>query len=137
MKIRSYSEMLKYDSFIDRFNYLKLDGIVGDETFGFSRYLNQILYASYEWRKFRKQVILRDNGCNFGLDGYDIHDRLIVHHINPLTLAQIEDRDPQVFSMNNVVCVSNNIHQAIHYGDESLLPKDPIERKPFDTCPWR
>lgn len=129
--------MCSFSNFIDRFNYLKLNGKVGVETFGFSRYLNQILYSSNEWKRFRRKVILRDNGCVFGLDGYDIQGRLIVHHINPITLEQIEQRDPMVFSMENVVCVTHNVHEAIHYGDESLIPTDPIIRKPNDTCPWK
>lgn len=137
MRIKSYSEMCSFSNFIDRFNYLKLNGKVGVETFGFSRYLNQILYSSNEWKRFRRKVILRDNGCVFGLDGYDIQGRLIVHHINPITLEQIEQRDPMVFSMENVVCVTHNVHEAIHYGDESLIPTDPIIRKPNDTCPWK
>lgn len=134
---KSYTEMLQYSTLLDRYNYLKLNGSVGKETFGFSRYLNQALYCSNEWKRFRREVIIRDNGCIFGLEGYDIKSKLIVHHINPITLEQIEDRDPMVFSMDNVVCVSHKVHEAIHYGDLSLLPRDPIERKPFDTCPWK
>lgn len=137
MKIKSYSEMCSFSTFIERFNYLKLNGKVGVETFGFDRYLNQVLYCSQEWKRFRRQVIIRDNGCIFGLDGYDINGRLIVHHINPITLEQIEQRDPMIFSMENVVCVTHNVHEAIHYGDESLIPTDPIIRKPNDTCPWK
>lgn len=137
MKIKSYSEMCSFSTFIERFNYLKLNGKVGAETFGFDRYLNQVLYCSQEWKRFRRQVIIRDNGCIFGLDGYDINGRLIIHHINPITLEQIEQRDPMIFSMENVVCVTHNVHEAIHYGDESLIPTDPIIRKPNDTCPWK
>lgn len=137
MTIKTYSEMCSFSTFIERFNYLKLNGRVGVETFGFDRYLNQVLYCSQEWKRFRRQVIIRDNGCIFGLDGYDIVGRLIVHHINPITLEQIEQRDPMVFSMENVVCVTHNVHEAIHYGDESLIPTDPIIRKPNDTCPWK
>lgn len=137
MTIKTYSEMCSFSTFIERFNYLKLNGRVGVETFGFDRYLNQVLYCSQEWKRFRRQVIIRDNGCVFGLDGYDIQGRLIVHHINPITLEQIEQRDPMVFSMENVVCVTHNVHEAIHYGDESLIPTDPIIRKPNDTCPWK
>lgn len=129
--------MCSFSTFIERFNYLKLNGKVGIETFGFDRYLNQVLYCSQEWKRFRRQVIVRDNGCVFGLDGYDINGRLIVHHINPITLEQIEQRDPMIFSMENVVCVTHNVHEAIHYGDESLIPTDPIIRKPNDTCPWK
>lgn len=137
MKIKSYSEMCSFSTFIERFNYLKLNGKVGIETFGFDRYLNQVLYCSQEWKRFRRQVIIRDNGCVFGLDGYNINGRLIVHHINPITLEQIEQRDPMIFSMENVVCVTHNVHEAIHYGDESLIPTDPIIRKPNDTCLWK
>lgn len=137
MKIKSYSEMCSFSTFIERFNYLKLNSKVGIETFGFDRYLNQVLYCSQEWKRFRRQVIIRDNGCVFGLDGYNINGRLIVHHINPITLEQIEQRDPMIFSMENVVCVTHNVHEAIHYGDESLIPTDPIIRKPNDTCPWK
>lgn len=137
MKIKSYSEMCSFSTFIERFNYLKLNGKVGIETFGFDRYLNQVLYCSQEWKRFRRQVIIRDNGCIFGLDGYDINGRLIVHHINPITLEQIEQRDPMIFSMENVVCVTHKVHEAIHYGDESLIPTDPIIRKPNDTCLWK
>lgn len=137
MKIKSYSGMCSFSTFIERFNYLKLNGKVGIETFGFDRYLNQVLYCSQEWKRFRRQVIIRDNGCIFGLDGYNINERLIVHHINPITLEQIEQRDPMIFSMENVVCVTHNVHEAIHYGDESLIPTDPIIRKPNDTCPWK
>ena len=129
--------MCSFSTFIERFNYLKLNGKVGIETFGFDRYLNQVLYCSQEWKRFRRQVIIRDNGCVFGLDGYDINGRLIVHHINPITLEQIEQRDPMIFSMENVVCVTHNVHEAIHYGDESLIPTDPIIRKSNDTCPWK
>ena len=129
--------MCSFSTFIERFNYLKLNGKVGIETFGFDRYLNQVLYCSQEWKRFRRQVIIRDNGCVFGLDGYNINGRLIVHHINPITLEQIEQRDPMIFSMENVVCVTHNVHEAIHYGDESLIPTDPIIRKPNDTCPWK
>ena len=137
MKIKSYSEMCSFSTFIERFNYLKLNGKVGIETFGFDRYLNQVIYCSQEWKRFRRQVIIRDNGCIFGLDGYNINGRLIVHHINPITLEQIEQRDPMIFSMENVVCVTHNVHEAIHYGDESLIPTDPIIRKPNDTCLWK
>lgn len=129
--------MCSFSTFIERFNYLKLNSKVGIETFGFDRYLNQVLYCSQEWKRFRRQVIIRDNGCVFGLDGYNINGRLIVHHINPITLEQIEQRDPMIFSMENVVCVTHNVHEAIHYGDESLIPTDPIIRKPNDTCPWK
>lgn len=135
--LRSYSELIRFSTFKERFNYLKLAGIVGSETFGYDRYLNQALYGSYEWRKFRRDIIARDRGCDLGVDGFDIKSKLIVHHINPITLDQIESRASMIFDPNNVICVSHNTHEAIHYGDESLLPKDPIIRTLFDTCPWK
>lgn len=110
--------------------------MVGSETFGYDRYLNQALYTSDEWRRFRRDIIVRDNGCDLGLEGFDIKSRLIVHHINPITLEQIEDRDSTIFDPNNVICVSHNTHEAIHYGDESLLPQDPIVRFSGDTKLW-
>ena len=133
---KTYSELIRFSSFKDRFDYLKLNGSVGAETFGYDRYLNQALYRSYEWRKFRRNIIVRDRGCDLGVDGFDIKSRLIVHHINPITLEQIENRDPMIFDPNNVICVSHNTHEAIHYGDESLLPKDPITRFSGDTKLW-
>ena len=134
--LRSYSELIQFSTFKERFDYLKLSGTVGSETFGYNRYLNQALYTSDEWRRFRRDVIVRDNGCDLGLEGFDIESRLIVHHINSITLEQIEDRDPMIFDPNNVICVSHNTHEAIHYGDESLLPQDPIERFAGDTKLW-
>ena len=133
---KTYSELIRFSSFKDRFDYLKLNGSVGAETFGYDRYLNQALYRSYEWRNFRRDIIVRDRGCDLGIDGFDIKSRLIVHHINPITLEQIENRDPMIFDPNNVICVSHNTHEAIHYGDESLLPKDPITRFSGDTKLW-
>lgn len=133
---KTYSELIQFSSFKDRFDYLKLNGSVGGETFGYDRYLNQALYGSYEWRKFRRDIIARDKGCDLGVDGFDIKSRLIVHHINPITLDQIEVRDSIIFDPNNVICVSHNTHEAIHYGDESLLPKDPIMRFSGDTKLW-
>ena len=134
--IKSYSELIRFQTFKERFDYLKLSGKVGAETFGYDRYLNQALYTSDEWRRFRRDVIVRDNGCDLGLEGFDIKSRLIVHHINPITLEQIEDRDPMIFDPNNVICVSHNTHEALHYGNESLLPQDPIERFAGDTKLW-
>ncbi len=134
--LKTYSELIQFVSFKERFEYLKLNGSVGAETFGYDRYLNQALYRSYEWRKFRRDIIARDRGCDLGVDGFDIKSRLIVHHINPITLDQIEARDPMIFDPNNVICVSHNTHEAIHYGDESLLPKDPIIRFSGDTKLW-
>lgn len=137
MSIRTYSELIAIDSFEERFEYLQLNGSVGCDTFGSLRYLNQALYSSYEWRKFRDRVILRDNGCNMAHPDHMIGGRIIIHHLNPLTPEEIENRSSSIFSMENVVCVSPILHEAIHYGDKQLLPKDPIERRPYDTCLWR
>lgn len=135
--IRTYSELRTYKTFIDRYNYLKLRGSVGIETFGYDRYLNQVLYRSRRWRRTRDGIILRDNGCDLGVEGYDIYDKIIIHHMNPLTIEDIEDDVDEIYDPEFLISVSFNTHQAIHYGDESLLPKEPIERKPYDTCPWR
>lgn len=135
--IRTYSELRTYKTFIDRYNYLKLRGSVGIETFGYDRYLNQVLYRSRRWRRTRDGIILRDNGCDLGVEGYDIYDKIIIHHMNPLTIEDIENDVDEIYDPEFLISVSFNTHQAIHYGDESLLPKEPIERKPYDTCPWR
>lgn len=135
---RSYKELSRLKTFQERYQYLRMKGSVGKETFGFDRYLNQALYSSTEWRKFRRAVIIRDNGCDLGIPEREIKgDRIIIHHINPLTVADLENRSEAIFDMNNVICVSYNTHQAIHYGDESLLPKDPVERKKDDHIPWK
>ena len=110
---------------------------MGARTFGSERILNQVLYTSPEWKRVRRQVILRDNGCDLGSEGHDIRgDRIIVHHINPITVQDILNRDPKVFDMDNLISTSHNTHEAIHFGDENLLPKQFVERKPGDTCPW-
>lgn len=135
---RSYKELSRLKTFKERYEYLRLQGSVGKETFGFDRYLNQDLYSSTEWKRFRKNVIIRDNGCDLGDPEHPIQgDRIIIHHINPLTVEDLENRSEMIFDMNNVVCVSYNTHQAIHYGDESLLPQDPVERRPGDHIPWK
>lgn len=134
---RTYNELIKLNTFDERFEYLQLKGLVGKETFGYSRYLNQILYRSPEWKHLRQQIILRDRGCDLAVEGYEIFGKILIHHINPISLKDIEERDPKVFDMNNLITVSFNTHQAIHYGSEELLLKDPVERKPNDQCPWR
>ena len=135
--IRTYSELITIPTFIERFRYLKLGGVIGEETFGFDRYLNQTLYRSPEWKRFRRDMIIRDNGMDLALDGYDIGGKILLHHINPITNRDILRRDPKIFDPENVVCVSMNTHNAIHYGDESLIMVDPIIRTKNDTCPWR
>ena len=138
MKSRSYSELIRLETFEERFEYLKLSARIGEDTFGCERYLNQIFYRSPEWRSFRKQVIMRDEGNDLGIEDHPIGgSRIEVHHINPITVDDIENRAKCLFDMDNVICVSPLTHKAIHYGDASLLPKDPIERKPNDTCPWK
>lgn len=137
MITRSYSELITIPTFEERYRYLRLRGRVGRETFGHDRYLNQVLYTSKEWRLFRNEIIVRDDGLDLGCDGFDIFGRIIIHHINPITVEDVLNRDPKVFDPNNVISCSNNTHQAIHYGDESLLPLLPVERRPNDTCPWR
>lgn len=135
---RSYRELSRLNTFKEKYEYLRLSGSVGKETFGFDRYLNQALYSSAEWKRFRRNVIVRDNGCDLGDPERPIQgDRIIIHHINPLTVEDLENRSPLIFDMNNVVCVSYLTHQAIHYGDASLLPQDILERMPNDTIPWK
>lgn len=135
-KIRTYSELVKLKTFEERFEYLKLSGEVGDPTFGFDRYLNQALYRSQEWRRFRRDIIVRDNGCDLGIDGYDIFGKVIIHHMNPITKQDILDRKKEIMDPDQVICVSSLTHNAIHYSDESILPKLPVERKPGDTKLW-
>lgn len=135
--IKRYSELIRYDTFIDRYHYLNLVGQVGIETFGLDRYLNQTLYRSSRWRRTRNQVILRDNGCDLGIEGFDIVDRIIVHHINPLTVQDIEEDVDEIYDPEFLICCSFDTHNAIHYGDERLLPQLPVERRPGDTCPWK
>lgn len=133
---RSYSELIRLETFEERFDYLKFSSKIGEKTFGFERYLNQIFYCSPEWRVFRRDIIIRDNGCDLGLEGFDIPDRIEVHHINPITIEMIERNDPLLMDPENVICTSSKTHKAIHYGNSSDLYKTPIERKPNDTCPW-
>ena len=135
--IRRYSELITYNSFVDRYNYLKLVGQVGVETFGFERYINQALYRSKKWLDTRRIVIIRDQGCDLGMDGYEIGERIIVHHMNPITLEDIEEERECVFDPEFLISTSFMTHNAIHYGDESLLPKLPVDRSINDTCPWK
>lgn len=137
MRIRCYKDLKSLQGLIDRYNYLKIGGCVGASTFGFDRYLNQAFYKSREWRDVRDVVILRDNACDLGVEGYDIVKGLVVHHMNPITIDDILSRKDWIFDPNYLICVSDRTHKAIHYGDERLLPQDPIDRRPGDTCPWR
>ena len=138
MIIKSYSELIKIPTYKERFDYLKLDGIVGKDTFGYDRYLNQAFYNSPEWRRFRRDMIIRDNGCDLACEGYEIRGKIILHHINPITQDDLISRRRDVlFDPENIICVSHNTHNAIHYGDVNLLITGPIERVANDTCPWK
>lgn len=134
--MKSYSELIRLDTFEERFQYLKIGGSVGQITFGNKRYMNQLLYTSDEWKICRRDVIIRDCGCDLGCDGFEIHGKILIHHINPITIEDIIERNPRVFDLENLICTSHNTHNAIHYGDESLLIIMPKERKRNDTCPW-
>lgn len=138
MTIRSYHHLKQLKTFVERYEYLKLKGIVGEQTFGRDRYVNQVFYRSPRWRSVRNEVIIRDNGCDLGVEGYEIvGHKILIHHINPVTLEQIEEEDTSIFDPEYLICVSFDTHNAIHFGDASLLPQSPIERRPWDTCPWR
>lgn len=135
--IRSYSKLITFPTFEERFKYLQLNGQVGKDTFGFERYLNQVFYKSQEWKSVRDFVIIRDNGCDLGVDGYEISGRIIVHHMNPITVEDIEKRSTFLLDPEYLISTIHNTHNAIHYGDEDLLIKLPKERRPNDTCPWK
>lgn len=135
---KTYSELIKIPSYEERYEYLKLGGSVGELTFNGHRYLNQKFYSSDpEWQRIKRQVIIRDNGCDMAHEDYIIGGRVIIHHLNPITIEDLISRDPSIFDLENLVCVSQNTHNAIHYGDISLLALPPVERTAFDTCPWR
>lgn len=136
--IRSYKELITLQSFEDRYNYLRLGAMVGDSTFGHARYLNQFLYKSKEWRSIRDEVIIRDGGCDLGIEGYEIYGQIVVHHINPLTLEDVEERNYDlIFNPNNLITTTPITHNAIHFGDDSILVQLLIDREPHDTTPWR
>ena len=135
--IRTYSELIALPTFKERFEYLALNGVVGEETFGFNRYLNQVLYHSDEWSRLRDSIIIRDEGCDLAHPDYSIHGRIIIHHMNPITKADIIDRSDFVLNPEYLITTTINTHNAIHYGDYSLIPKLNPERTPNDTCPWR
>lgn len=137
MKIRRYSELIKLPTFEERFEYLKLGGTVGEYTFGFDRYLNQDFYRSKEWKRIRDQVIIRDNGCDLGAEGWDIHGRIYIHHMNPLSIEDITAQSDFLLNPEYLISTTHNTHNAIHYGDSNLLMLGPIERTAHDTSPWR
>lgn len=137
MNIRRYSELMRIPTFEERFEYLRLDGQVGADTFGSDRYLNQMFYKSPEWKKIRDEIIIRDQCCDLAMPGYDIHGPVLIHHLNPITKADILSRTDLLLNPEYLVCTIQSTHNAIHYGDVNLLITNPIERKPNDTCPWK
>jgi hypothetical protein len=135
--IRTYSELITLPTFEERYRYLRLGGRVGEATFGFDRWLNQVFYKSDEWLSVRDEVIIRDGACDLGIPGREIESRILIHHMNPITKKDILDRSDFLLNPEYLICTIKNTHDAIHYGDESLLIKDPIIRRKNDTCPWR
>lgn len=137
MKVKCYTELSRLTTFEERYSYLRLDGVVGKETFGFERYLNQVFYRSKEWKAVRDLVIIRDCGCDLGVPGYEIHGHILVHHLNPISVEDIERRTLTLLNPEYLICTTHNTHNAIHYGDADLLIKGPVQRTKNDTCPWR
>lgn len=137
MTIRTYSELITLPTFEERFKYLKLNGKVGEETFGFDRYLNQIFYKSYAWLKVRDSVIIRDCGCDLGISGREIYGKILVHHMNPIEDKDLINKNDIVLDPEYLICTTKNTHDAIHYGDTDLLFTNPITRSKNDTCPWK
>jgi len=133
---KSYNELLTFDNFEDRYEYLRLFGVVGENVFGFNRYVNQAFYNNPRWRSVRNQVIIRDNGCDLACSDRPIPKRIQVHHINPVSLEMLEDDDPLLYDLNNLICTDEITHRAIHYGDSSLLQQDYVPRRPGDTKLW-
>ena len=136
---KTYSELIAFPTFEDRFRYLKMGGKVGETTFGFERYLNQIFYKCPEWIETRNKVIVRDEGCDLAFPGYEIRGKIIIiHHINPITIDDIRTRSPKLSDLENLITVPHKTHNAIHYGDESfLIGQTIVTRKPNDTWPWK
>lgn len=136
--IRTYSELIKLETFEERFRYLELSGTVGAETFGFDRYLNQNFYTSDEWKRLRNQIIIRDNGCDLGVSGYDIHTVILIHHMNPISVKDVLAHNDLLINPEYLITTRLSTHNGIHYGDDSILQSySVIERRPGDTCPWR
>lgn len=138
MIIRTYSELIRIPTFEDRYNYLKLDSEIGMETFGFERYLNQRFYRSKEWKALRDAIIVRDHGCNLGIVGYEIYDKIYIHHMNPITADDIRNNTEYLMNPEFLISTTHDTHNAIHYGNSDLLNANmPVERTKNDTCPWR
>ena len=137
MSIKTYSELIALPTFEERYKYLRLNGRVGEDTFGFDRYLNQNFYRSAEWRRIRDRVIVRDNGCDLAIDDRIIYGKILIHHMNPITDKDLFNLSDILLDPEYLICVSHNTHNAIHYGDGERLVKDPIVRTKNDTCPWK
>ncbi len=137
MSIKTYSELSKLATFEERYRYLRLNGFVGKETFGFDRYLNQVFYKSSKWRSIRDFVIVRDNGCDLGIEGHKIYGRIIIHHMNPITIQDITQQSEFLLNPEFLISTIHETHNAIHYGDSNLLIREPVKRYQNDTCPWR
>lgn len=135
--MRTYNELSKLNTFMERYEYLRLNGVVGQSTFGHARHVNQSFYKSERWLKTRDKVIIRDNGCDLGIEGHEIYDMIIVHHINPVTLEDIENDSNILYDMNNLICVTDSTHKAIHFSDKNQLHMGPTVRSKNDTIPWR
>ena len=138
MIIRTYSELIRLSTFEERYNYLKLDSEIGMETFGFERYLNQRFYRSKEWKALRDEIIVRDHGCDLGVVGYEIYDKIYIHHMNPITADDIRNNTDYLMNPEFLISTTHDTHNAIHYGNSDLLNvRVPVERTKNDTCPWR
>lgn len=135
--IRTYSELITLPTFTERYKYLRIGGTVGADTFGFDRYLNQAFYKSEEWKSIRRHVIIRDCGCDLGIEGREIYERILIHHINPISEEDILDRSDYLLNPEYLISTSHRTHNAIHYGDDSILIDVPLERRKNDTCPWK
>lgn len=135
--IKSYSELILLPTFKERYEYLRLNGVVGKETFGFDRYMNQVFYRSAEWRRVRDFVIARDNGCDLGIIGREIYGKVIIHHMNPISPEDIRDRNYMILDPEYLISTIHDTHLAIHYGDDHMLLQEPVTRFAGDTCPWR
>jgi hypothetical protein len=134
--IRCYRDLRSLETFEERFHYLKLFGAVGEPTFGFERWINQNFYTSKQWKDVRRHVIIRDYGCDLGIEGYEIHDRIIIHHMNPMTASSIENGDEDILDSEFLIATTHRTHNAIHYGDERQLPRRTIDRAAGDTKLW-
>lgn len=137
MNIKTYAELSTLNTFEERYQYLKLDGVVGESTFGFDRYFNQKFYRSSEWKRIRNYIIVRDNGCDLGISGREIHGQILIHHMNPILLDDIRNSSEYLLNPNYLISTILSTHNAIHYGDETLLIRAPTERRANDTCPWK